>query len=254
MYTICRRWQNGKWDILGELNDVDHASVTARLLHTTFFPSYLMVVIRDVSEMTWISWDVSYEHMVDIKASLKLWREGEGRGMKSVVAQHARDFARTAHRGQVRKFNQEPYYNHVEEVAFFVANVTDDSSMIAAAFLHDVVEDCDVTLYTLVTEFGGDIAKLVDEVTDRVKHGDPRPRAERKAIEREHLAQASPRAQTIKLADLKSNTTDILTRAPEFAKTYMPEKRALLEVMRLGDPLLYGQCWKLVLDYEATRA
>lgn len=171
--------------------------------------------------------------------------------MVSDLIKQALEFGLKAHGDQERQWTKEPYFNHCIEVARFVEEVGGDDAMIAAALLHDVVEDTPVTIEDIRTLFGEDVAALVDDLTDVSKHEDG-IRAVRKAIDRQHSSKASPRAQTIKLADLKSNTTDIVLRNPGFAKVYMPEKRALLEIMRRGDARLYGECWKLLLDYEET--
>jgi len=78
---------------------------------------------------------------------------------------------------------------------------------------------------------------LVGWLTDvsRPDHGN---RAARKAVDRAHSAAAPAAAQTVKLADLISNTRSILEHDQKFAKTYLEEKRLLLEVMTKGDSTL----------------
>ena len=71
-------------------------------------------------------------------------------------------------------------------------------------------------------------------------------RATRKAIDREHTAQAPAEAQTIKLADLISNSKSIMAHDPDFAVTYLAEKRLLLEVLTKGDPGLHAEASKFV--------
>jgi hypothetical protein len=63
-------------------------------------------------------------------------------------------------------------------------------------------------------------------------------RAERKALDREYIANATPDAKTIKLADIISNCSSIIKHDPEFAKVYLEEKRLLLEVLTEGDERL----------------
>ncbi len=70
-------------------------------------------------------------------------------------------FATVAHRGGTRKGSRIPYLVHPMEVAAIVAEMTDDQELIAAAVLHDVVEDTDVTLPELQEFFGGRIAFYV---------------------------------------------------------------------------------------------
>lgn len=73
-------------------------------------------------------------------------------------------FATTAHKDQSRD-DGAPYITHPIQVANLVRQVTTDADLIAAAYLHDVVEDTDVTYYQLKAAFGGRIADLVMEVT-----------------------------------------------------------------------------------------
>lgn len=159
-------------------------------------------------------------------------------------------FAERAHRGQERKDTGEPYFVHVAHVATIVAGVTDDETMIAAAYLHDTVEDCRITIEEIEGDFGTRVAYLVQDLTDVSRPADGN-REKRKAIDRRHTALAHRDAKTIKLADLISNTSSIVQLDPDFAKVYMAEKRALLEVLKQGDPLLWGQAKAFVDFYFA---
>ncbi len=77
---------------------------------------------------------------------------------------HAYNYAEAKHEGQYRK-SGEPYVVHVLHVAFILANLRVSPVTIAAGFLHDVVEDCDVTKEELAKEFTEEIATLVESVT-----------------------------------------------------------------------------------------
>jgi len=154
-------------------------------------------------------------------------------------------FAKTAHGEQKRKYTNDPYIVHPVSVANIVASVCFDPDVIAAALLHDVVEDTPVTLSELRAVFGVRIASFVSEVTDVSRPQDGN-RAVRKKLDREHLAKASPQAQTIKLADLIDNTKSIVAHDPDFAKVYLQEKRALLEVLTMGHHILYDRAVDLV--------
>ena len=74
------------------------------------------------------------------------------------------EFGKIAHDGQTRA-SGEPYFTHPVAVANILADMRLDEDSIITALLHDTVEDCDVTLETLQTEFGGDVSQLVDGVT-----------------------------------------------------------------------------------------
>jgi len=164
---------------------------------------------------------------------------------------HARAFCKAAHLavGQVRKYTGEPYHTHPFAVAAIVEEVGGSVEMICAALLHDVVEDTQVTLEDLDAEFGMTIANLVFWLTDLQTHASGN-RATRKVFECYKLSQAPAEAQTIKLADLIHNSESIFQHDPKFARVYLKEKRAILEVMLGGDPTLYTRAWEIVNQQE----
>ena len=164
--------------------------------------------------------------------------------MNSIV-DRARDFARAAHGsvGQLRKYSGQPYEEHLRRVAEMVAAVTDDAEMIAAAWLHDVVEDTPTTIEEVEREFGAGVRELVDALTDVSRPQDGN-RAARKALDRVHLGKASPRAQTVKLADLIDNCQDICRHNPRFGRVFVTEMAALLDVLGAGDATLMKRARK----------
>lgn len=151
----------------------------------------------------------------------------------------AREFAAYAHRDQKRKYTGEPYFYHCADVASIVSTVTQDPDMIAAAYLHDVVEDTYITIDILIQVFGVRIADLVGWLTDKSCPEDGN-RAARKKIDREWLGHAPNDAKTIKCADLISNTKSIVERDPKFAKTYLAEKRLLMPCLVGADERLWN--------------
>lgn len=159
----------------------------------------------------------------------------------------ARTFAVAAHAAvaQLRKYTNEPYIVHPAEVMNIVSTVPHTPEMLAAAWLHDVVEDTGVTLEIIRQEFGDKVAELVGWLTD-VSRKEQGNRATRKAIDRAHTAMAPAEAQTIKLADLISNCHSIVEHDAEFAKVYLEEKRLLLEVLTKGDATLLEQARNIV--------
>ena len=164
------------------------------------------------------------------------------------VVRKAQVYAMAAHAavGQKRKYTGEPYIVHPAEVAKIVASVPGATpDMVAAAWLHDVIEDTGCTFTDVHMAFGIDIATLVGWLTDVSKPEDG-PRWYRKKMDREHTAQAPAEAQTIKLADLISNSRSIMEHDPKFAKVYLEEKRMLLEVLTKGDPGLHAEASKFV--------
>ena len=161
----------------------------------------------------------------------------------------ARQFAIQAHAaiGHRRKYTQLPYDVHLANVATIVSSVTEDAEMIAAAWLHDVVEDTPVTLERVESEFGKGVAELVESLTDVSKPEDGN-RATRKTIDRKHLAHASSRAKTVKLADIIDNAKDISKHDPAFAEVYLAESKELLRVLKPSHPELYDLARRTLRD------
>jgi guanosine-3',5'-bis(diphosphate) 3'-pyrophosphohydrolase len=151
--------------------------------------------------------------------------------MENDLLYHAMEFARMAHAGQVRKYTGNPYVDHLAEVAGIVATVDQRPETIATAWLHDIVEDTPITPEDVEREFGTAVAQGVSWLSD-LERGN---RAERKAMSRNRLAQAPGWVQSIKCADLISNTSSIVMHDPKFAELYLAEKRALLEVLTQAD-------------------
>ena len=158
-------------------------------------------------------------------------------------------FATAAHAGQTRKYTGEPYVNHCVAVASLVKGANDYSdNMIAAALLHDTLEDTQVDIGLIRHNFGEYVAYLVYMLTDTPRN-DMMNRAQRKANDRERLRKSLPSVQTIKLADLIDNSKSIVERDPNFAVVYMQEKRQLLDVLTKGDAKLYAQAQAIITDY-----
>jgi (p)ppGpp synthase/HD superfamily hydrolase len=174
----------------------------------------------------------------------------------SDLVKRALRFAAKAHAAQVRKYTGEAYLTHLVTVAGFVAGVGGTKEMVAAALLHDVLEDQlgtivdgePVSLELLKKLFGNHVADLVFWLTD-ISIGHPGNRAARKALDRVHIAAAPAEAKTIKLGDLIDNTGSITKYDPDFAKVYMREKDALLQVLTHGDPRLHTRAVQLVSTY-----
>lgn len=126
---------------------------------------------------------------------------------------HALAFAADRHRRQRRKGDAGlPYVNHLIEVARLVAEVghVTDPPTLAAAVLHDVVEDTPTTLEEVEQQFGREVRDLVDECTDDKSL----PSSERKRMQIVNAPGASPKAKTIKLADKIANVIDLTNAAP----------------------------------------
>lgn len=135
----------------------------------------------------------------------------EGRATMRLV--QAMAVATRAHADQRRKGSrQEPYINHLVEVAELVAEATagEDVELIMGALLHDTLEDTELDRTTLATLFGERVARLVDENSDDMSL----PKAERKRQRLAHAAGKSDGARIIKLADMTSNVRATATAPP----------------------------------------
>lgn len=123
------------------------------------------------------------------------------------------DFAARKHRMQRRKDREaSPYVNHPVALMSVLCVEADirDARVLAAAALHDTVEDTEATLEELEAEFGSEIAGIVAEVTDNKTL----PKAERKRLQIEHASRLSREAALVKFADKICNLRDISASPP----------------------------------------
>ncbi len=148
----------------------------------------------------------------------------------------AMNYVRDKHSLQTRRYTLDPYFIHVAEVAAITQTVAyshsevDPQFMIAVAWCHDLIEDCNVSKKTLADRFGKEVAEGVYLLSD-LETGN---RATRKQLARERLSNAPAWVQSIKLADLISNTPSIIKHDPKFAVTYMQEVAAYMDVLTKG--------------------
>ena len=146
---------------------------------------------------------------------------------------------------QVRTYSGLPYITHPAAVVEILRSVTNDAAVLAAGWLHDVVEDTPCTIEQIEKEFGREVAELVEQLTNVATRADGN-RTMRVAINRAHSASASPRAKTVKLADVIHNVSCILECPYDFAVRYVEEKRELIEVLRGGDPRLLQRAREVI--------
>lgn len=164
------------------------------------------------------------------------------------VVERARVFATAAHSavGQLRKYTNEPYIVHPAEVVDILrSRGIEDEYMLAAAWLHDTVEDTGVEVTDIWREFGSVVASYVHWLTNPSKKEDGN-RAKRKEIDREFIRNAPAEVKTIKLADLISNCSSIVQHDMTFGAVYLKEKSLMLEVLREGDSVLFARASNIV--------
>ena len=122
-------------------------------------------------------------------------------------------FATEKHKNQTRQ-NQEksPYIVHPIEVRHILSELggVKDAEVLAAALLHDTLEDTSTTREELIKNFGQRVCSLVEEVSD----DKTLPRQTRKDLQIQHAPQLSEGAVLIKLGDKISNVTDITHTPP----------------------------------------
>lgn len=156
------------------------------------------------------------------------------------LAFRAMEYARKAHAFQLRKYTDNPYVDHLAEVAGIAMSVgwhnaeIHPDKLMAVCWLHDCVEDQGVDPAELQELFGLEVMAGVVMLSD-VEEGN---RAERKAASRRRLNASPGWVQTIKVADLMSNTSSIVKHDPKFAVTYLEEKRLMLAILDKADPNL----------------
>lgn len=117
-------------------------------------------------------------------------------------------FAAEAHSGQTRKGSKTPYITHPVEAMGIASAVTDDPDVLAAAVLHDTIEDCGVTKETIAEKFNARVAELVGAVSeDKMTHisAEASWRARKQAALDGLAACGDTGVKTVVLADKLSN-------------------------------------------------
>jgi guanosine-3',5'-bis(diphosphate) 3'-pyrophosphohydrolase len=151
-------------------------------------------------------------------------------------------FAAHKHRDQRRKDAEaSPYINHPIALAEVLAGEggVADAAVLAAALLHDTIEDTATTAAELRAEFGERIAAMVEEVTDDQNL----PKAERKRLQIVHAAGLSPGARLVKLADKICNLRDVAERPPakwdlQRRQEYFEWAKRVIDGLRGANPKL----------------
>jgi len=161
----------------------------------------------------------------------------------SIRRAHA--FALERHKGQKRKGTEEPYITHPERVVCILSLLEEDSDLLTAALLHDIVEDTYTTIDEVYEMFGDRIGDLVRELTVDV--------AEKKLLGKKiymvnHINSMSSDAFTIKLADRLHNVLGLLdARIKEnFVSWYWIETKFILNNL---ERLEYTDTQLKLLDY-----
>lgn len=146
-------------------------------------------------------------------------------------------FAVRAHAGTERRGKGFPYIVHPLEALSIVATMTADQELLAAAVLHDTVEDTDVTVDDLRAAFGERVASLVADESDEQDGG----WLERKKSAVERLARASRDAKMVALGDKLSNMRAI-------ARDYAEQGESFWNLFHERDPRAHGWRYRTLAD------
>ena len=167
------------------------------------------------------------------------------------IVEIARDFARARHEGQLRDEGG-PYFTHPEAVATILREHGHaDPELIAAAYLHDVVEDTDTSIEEIRASFGDKVAGLVSEVT-REKPPDSTFEQRQRALLQE-CRQMSQDARTIKLADRLHNLSTMNRAWPRWKiERYLNATNDLLDILADAEPAIAARIRTLAAQLAGT--
>ncbi len=148
------------------------------------------------------------------------------------AVEDARRFATLAHAGQFRKYNGQPYHVHTRRVGIRVLQLGLPTYAAAAAHAHDILEDCkQITYDHLEDVIGSAAAELVRRLTNPSKRFSHLTRAEKKKMDREHIAEQSVVARCVKLLDRIDNVNDMALAPAADQRRYARESRLLLNAL-----------------------
>jgi guanosine-3',5'-bis(diphosphate) 3'-pyrophosphohydrolase len=146
----------------------------------------------------------------------------------------AAGFAARAHRHQTRKDGHTPYVSHVFRVCLVVRHVFgfDDPRMLAAALLHDTIEDTATDCDDIIERFGPEVGAWVAALTKDMRL----PHDEREAAYAKALGEAAWEVKVLKLADIYDNLTDSHHLSPTARRKAASKSHFYLDAVREGLP------------------
>ena len=169
------------------------------------------------------------------------------------TVEKAINFAVKAHKGMQRKSKTRPFILHPLEAMLIVSTITEDEDVLAAAVLHDVIEDTPYTKQDIEKEFGKRIADLVDSESENKREGqDPKETwMIRKRETIEHLSKSSREVKLICLGDKLANLR-------EMARDYRKNGKTLWEVFNSTREMQNWYYWAVLSvlkpEFEGTPA
>jgi (p)ppGpp synthase/HD superfamily hydrolase len=157
--------------------------------------------------------------------------------------------------GQRRRGSRAPYVSHCERVATAVSDANMSDCAVAAAWVHDLVEDTlgrgsmEINLQEIEDVLGKTVAGYVHALTNPPA-APGLNRAARKEIELRMLRDAPVDVVSIRYAEIADNVADMMRTDLNFASVYVPEKRRLLEAVPYGHKGLYQTALSVVEQAE----
>ncbi|MBU2612221.1 MAG: HD domain-containing protein [Nanoarchaeota archaeon] len=151
-----------------------------------------------------------------------------------MITDIAKNFAKEKHMGQVRKFQGEPYFNHVEKVSKIIEENKESShknELVAAALLHDTLENTNTNEKELKENFGELITSLVKELTTDKKESQSIGKKEYLAEKLSNTGKVSSWGLVIKLADRLDNVSDLHKSEKKFRENYIDETKHILKTL-----------------------
>lgn len=151
-----------------------------------------------------------------------------------MIVEKAEKFAKEKHNGEIRRFSGEPYFNHVKRVSENIKKYKKShrsEELVAAAFLHDTLEDTNTDYKELKENFGELIASLVKELSnneEEIEHSSKKSYLAEKMADPEQM---SSWGLCLKLSDRLDNISDLDKTNPEFRKRYIDETLYIIKTL-----------------------
>lgn len=160
-----------------------------------------------------------------------------------MTIQRAKKFAIEKHKGQKRKFKGEPYYSHLEKVFKIVKEneKLKTKEILAAAYLHDTLEDTNTTEKEIKENFGDLTLNLVKELTINKKEARIIGKKEYLANKLSDPNKISDFALSIKLADRLDNVSDLQEGPLDFKKRYIEETKHIIKTLEEKRKMSFSQ-------------
>lgn len=139
------------------------------------------------------------------------------------IVKRACDFATIMHQGQMRKDGKTPYINHPIKTAEYVSQIENlpyKKELVAAAYLHDTIENTEATITDIENHFGSFIASLVNELTSNKQLQDLIGKTTYLKLK---MRDMSDLALVVKLCDRLANVSDLINAEEDFRRKYQKE-------------------------------